>query len=101
MQLDPLALATILGMALVTYGTRVGGLWLLGRVTPSRRVEAWLRNIPGAVLVAIVTPDALTHGPADILAAAATALIAFRTRNFLLAIVVGVLSAWVLRQILN
>ncbi len=57
----------------MTYLTRIGGIWLMGRVTPSPRVEAWLRNIPGAVLVAIVAPDALTHGPADALAAVAQA----------------------------
>lgn len=99
MQIDPLSLATILGMALVTYATRAGGLWLMGRVTPSRRVEAWLRNIPGAVLVSIVTPLALTNGPADALAAVATALVTARTRNLLLAIIFGVAAAWVLRQL--
>ena len=100
MQIDPLTLATILAMALVTYATRAGGLWLMGRVTPSPRVEAWLRNIPGAVLVSIVTPLALTNGPADALAAAATGVVAARTHNLLLAIVVGVASAWILRQLL-
>lgn len=99
MQIDPLSLATISSMALVTYATRAGGLWLMGRVTPSRRVEAWLRNIPGAVLVSIVTPLALTNGPADALAAAVTALVTARTRNLLLAIIVGVAAAWVLRQL--
>jgi uncharacterized membrane protein len=100
MQIDPLTLATILAMALVTYATRAGGLWLMGRVTPSPRVEAWLRNIPGAVLVSIVTPLALTNGPADALAAATTGVVAARTHNLLLAIAIGVAAAWVLRQLL-
>lgn len=100
MQISPTALLTILGMALVTYATRVGGLWLMGRVTPSPRVDAWLRNIPGAVLVAIVTPAALSNGPADALAAVATALIAVRTRNLLLAITLGVIAAWAFRRLL-
>lgn len=100
MTLDPVTLLTIVGMAVVTYLTRIGGIWLMGRVTPSPRVEAWLRNIPGAVLVAIVAPDALTHGPADALAAVATVLVAARTRNLLAAIVVGVVAAWLLRQAL-
>ena len=99
MQLDLLSVATILAMALVTYATRAGGLWLMGRITPSYRVEAWLRNIPGAVLLSIVTPLALTNGPADALAAAATALVVARTHNLLLAIVIGVGAAWVLRQL--
>ncbi|HVG00492.1 MAG TPA: AzlD domain-containing protein [Chloroflexia bacterium] len=99
MQIDPVSLATILAMALVTYATRVGGLWLMGRVTPSPRVEAWLLNIPGAVLVSIVTPLALSNGPADALAAGLTGLVAARTHNLLLAIGVGIGAAWVLRQL--
>ncbi len=101
MQLNPVSVLTIVGMALVTYATRIGGLWLMGRVTPSPRVEAWLHNIPGAVLVAIVTPAALSNGPADALAAAATALVAARTRNLLLAIALGVAAAWALRRLLS
>ena len=99
MQIDPVSLATILAMALVTYATRVGGLWLMGRVAPSPRVEAWLLNIPGAVLVSIVTPLALSNGPADALAAGLTGLVVARTHNLLLSIGTGVGAAWVLRHL--
>jgi uncharacterized membrane protein len=100
MRIDPVTLATILAMALVTYATRVGGLWLMGRVASSPRVEAWLLNIPGTVLVSIVTPLAVSNGPADALAAGITGLVAARTHNLLLAIALGVGAAWVLRQLL-
>jgi uncharacterized membrane protein len=99
MEIDPLSLATILAMGLVTYATRAGGLWLMGRITPSPRLEAWLHNIPGAVLVSIVTPLALSNGPADALAAGVTGLVAARTYNLLLAIGIGIGTAWVLRQL--
>lgn len=98
MEIDPVSLFTIVAMGLVTYATRAGGLWLMGRVTPSRRLEAWLHNIPGAVLVSIVTPLALSNGPADALAAGITGLVTARTHNLLLAIGIGVGAAWVLRQ---
>lgn len=98
MQIDPLALLTILGMALVTYLTRVGGLWLMGRVTPSPRVESWLKNIPGAVLISIVAPAALASGLSGVLAALLTGLVAARTRNLLFSMVVGVAAVWVLRR---
>jgi len=54
--LDPQTLLTILLMALATYATRAGGLWLASRLTLSGRVEAWLDHIPGAILVSIVAP---------------------------------------------
>jgi uncharacterized membrane protein len=96
---DTVAVLTIVGMALVSYATRAGGLWLMSIVTPSPRVEAWLRSIPGAVLVALVAPTALTSSLAETLAALATVLVAVRTKNVLLAMVVGVGAVWVLRII--
>ena len=98
---DTLALITILGMALVTYATRVGGFWLMGLVTPSPRIEAWLRQIPGAVLVAIIAPTVLASSLAETLAASASALVALRTKNVLVAMVVGVGAVWVLRMVLK
>jgi uncharacterized membrane protein len=100
MHVDPVALLAIAGMGLATYATRAGGLWLMGRVPLSPRVEGWLRQIPGAILVAIVAPAVFTAGPADLLAAGATALVAARTRSLLLAMVVGVAAVWALRRLL-
>jgi uncharacterized membrane protein len=93
----PLAIA---GMALVTYATRAGGLWALGRVTSSARVEAWLRQLPGTVLVAIVVPAAVASGPAGVLALMATVLVAIRTGKLPLALLVGVGTVWLLRHVL-
>lgn len=98
---DTLALITILGMALVTYATRAGGFWLMGLVSPSPRIEAWLRQIPGAVLVAIIAPTVLASSLAETLAALASALVALRTKNVLVAMVVGVGAVWVLRMVLK
>lgn len=93
-------LLTILGMAVVTYATRAGGLWLMGRVTPWPAMAAWLRHIPGAVLIAIVAPTVFSSGPAEALAAAATALVAARTGNVLLAMAGGVAAVLGLRALL-
>ena len=101
MQSETLTLITILGMALVTYATRAGGFWLMGLVTPSPRIEAWLRQIPGAVLVAIIAPTVLASSLAETLAALATVLVAIRTKNVLIAMVVGVATVWALRLVLK
>ncbi len=95
---DTLALITILGMALVTYITRAGGFWLMGLVTPSPRIEAWLRQIPGAVLMAIIAPTALASSFAETLAALATALVA---QNVLVAMLIGVGTVSLLRLVLK
>ena len=97
---EALILLTILGMALVTYMTRAGGLLLMSFITPSPRVEAWLRQIPGAVLISIIAPTIFLTGPAQMLAALATLLAAIYTRNILVAMIVGVAAAWLLRMVL-
>ena len=99
MQHETLTLLTILGMALVTYATRAGGFWLMGLVTPSPRVEAWLKQIPGAVLVALIAPTVLASSVAETLAALATLLVAIRTKNVLIAMLVGVATVALLRLI--
>ena len=100
MQSSTQALLTILGMALVTYLTRVSGLWLMSRVTLSKRMKAWLGYIPGAVIVAIIAPSVLSTGLAEAGAALVTLVVAARTRNLLLAMLTGVGVVVGLRMVL-
>ncbi len=99
MEIDGLVLATIIGMALVTYATRAGGFWLLSRVQLPGRVERGLRFLPGAVLVALVVPDLVKTGLFGAVAALASILVAARTRNILLAMLTGVGLTVGLRQL--
>ena len=80
---------TIAGMALVTYLTRAGGFWLMAYLPESPRLAAWLRALPGALLVALVAPACVAAGPAGLLAAGAAVLIARRTNSTPLAMVAG------------
>jgi uncharacterized membrane protein len=98
MTIDAQVLAAILGMALVTYLTRAGGIWLIGRVTLSPRVEAGLRFIPGAVLISIVGPALIDAGPKGVIAGAVAGVLAWRTRSPLIAMIAGVVTIVVLRR---
>jgi uncharacterized membrane protein len=95
------ALAAIIGMAIVTYLTRVSGLWLMGRITLTPRIESGLRAVPGAVLISILAPAALAAGLAEIIAALATVLLMLCTKNLLISIIVGVAAVWALRTLLD
>ena len=90
MRIDPQALAAILGMSIVTYGVRAGGLWAMGRLALSPRIEAGLRLLPGAVLVSLVAPTVIAGGVAEKAAALATILVAKASGNLLLSIASGV-----------
>ena len=94
-------LLTILGMALVTYLTRVGGFWLMSRFQLSKRVEAWLRQIPGAVLVSLIAPGLVTSGFAPLPGAIVTVAVARLTGNLLAAMVAGIATVWAVRTFLG
>jgi uncharacterized membrane protein len=72
-------LLIILGGAIATYATRVGGHLVLSRferVHP--RVEAALDAVPAAVLTTLVAPAVVSAGPAELSALAVAALASLR-----------------------
>ncbi len=98
MRLDPATVLAILGMAIVTYLTRIAGLYFAGRLRLSGRTKAAFDAIPPAVLIAVIAPSALATGWRETLAAAVAALAA--TRLPLLAVVaIGVAAVVALRHL--
>lgn len=90
-------LTLILGMALVTFGVRYPMLAIIGRLQlPATALRA-LRYVPLAVLTAIIVPSVLMpEGTIDIrpentylVGGIIAALVAWRTKNLLLTIIVG------------
>jgi uncharacterized membrane protein len=96
---DPITLLAIALMALATYATRAGGLWLANRFDLSERAGAWLDAIPGAILVSLVAPTVLTGGLAGALAALAVVVVAVRSGSLPLAMATGVVAVVVLRSL--
>ena len=99
MGFDGSTLLVIVLMALVTYATRAGGLWLANRFDLSERAGAWLDAIPAAILVSLVAPTVLTGGPAEALAAVAVVIVALKTGSLPLAMVAGVVAVVVFRAL--
>ncbi len=99
MTLDPVTLATILAMAVVTYATRVAGLVVADRLALSGRAKAAFDAIPPAVLVAVIAPSALATGWPETLAAAVTVVAAMRL-PLLATIAVGVAAVVGFRALL-
>src|SRR5699024_9522114 len=99
MTVHPSALVLIVMMGGVTYATRAGGYWLMGRMTLSSRVEAGLAYLPGAVLTALVVPPAIEAGWPGVAGVAAVALVMWRWGNLFLALVAGVCVMWMMRQV--
>ncbi len=90
----------ILAMAVATYATRLGGLWIAEHIPQSGRTRAALDALPAAVLTAVVAPMALATGIAETAAAGVTVLAALRL-PLLAAVAVGVGAVVLLRLLLG
>ena len=97
---SPEALYAIALMGLATFAIRVAGLLLADRLPRQGFIAAWLRYIPGAVLAALVAPAIATGGPAEIVAALATALVFIATRSLIAAMAAGVILVYLVRLLL-
>jgi branched chain amino acid efflux pump len=97
--IDPGTLFTIVLMAVATYATRAGGLWLASRFDLSERAGAWLDQIPGAILVSLVAPAVLTGGLVEGLAALVVVIVSLRTGSLPAAMVIGVGTVLALRAL--
>ncbi|WP_226010291.1 AzlD family protein [Halomicrobium salinisoli] len=94
-----LALVAIAGMAVGTYVTRAGGYWLVSQFELTPRFRAWLRYLPGAVLVSLIVPDLVNGGPAEWGAALGALVVAWRSGNILYAMLAGIGIVVVLRRV--
>lgn len=90
-------LLLVAGMAAVTFGIRYPVMVLVGKVPLPDSVFRALRYVPPAVLTAIIVPSVLMpKGTVDVspanaylVAGIASALVAWRSKNLLLTIIVG------------
>ncbi|WP_066340616.1 AzlD family protein [Azohydromonas lata] len=96
--IDAATLLTIVLMAGSTYLTRVLGYLVLRNRTLSPRAQAVLENVPGCVLISVIAPAFVSDRPADIAALALTVLASTRL-GILPTVLVGIVSAGLLRHL--
>ncbi len=96
--------AIIIGGMIVTFLTRLSFIVILPPERLPNIMQRGLRFVPPAILAAIVLPELLLpEGVVDIslhnfqlIAGTLAAIVAWRTRNTWLTILVGMLALWVL-----
>ena len=93
-------LIAFLAMAAVSYGIRVAGFLAGGRMHEHPRLRAALDRLPAAILVALVVPLIAHGGPAEWLAAAVVAALAWWVDLLLVPLAAGVVAVVVLRSVL-
>jgi branched-subunit amino acid transport protein len=99
----------IIGMGLVTFGIRFVPIVLLGRIEIPLMMQRALRFVPPAVLTAIVVPELLYRNDqldvsltnVRLLAGVIAIVVAWRTKNALITIGVGMIALWILSAIVR
>jgi len=94
---------------LVTFAIRLSFLALLGRVELPALLTRSLRFVPPAVLSAIILPELLVKdgaldlrpGNVRLIAGVVAAVVAWRTRNVVLTIAVGMAALWMGQALLT
>lgn len=97
-------LILILG-GIATYLTRLSMIWLFSRWEIPAWLQRALRLVPAGVFSAIIAQEVLTENGmvnlsphnTRILAAAIATIVAWRTRNVILTILIGMAVLWVLQ----
>ncbi|MBN1679669.1 MAG: AzlD domain-containing protein [Anaerolineae bacterium] len=97
----------ILGMVVVTYTVRLSVIALLGSAEMPDTMNRALRFVPPAALSAIVFPELLmpegifdpSPGNVRLVAGLVAAVVAWRAKNTLLAIGVGMVVLWTLQTV--
>ena len=100
MTLSASTILAIIGMAIVTYATRIGGLFFADKLQFKGKAKAAFDEIPAAVLVSVIAPAVLTTGPAETIAALIT-ILAARRLPLIAVVIVGVVAVVVLRLFMN
>jgi uncharacterized membrane protein len=98
--IDGMTFATIMLMALSTYITRIHGYLMLHNRELSPRMRAVMENVPGCVLVSVIAPAFVSNQPANLLALFVTLLAATRM-SILPTVMIGVLTAGLLRHLMG
>ena len=100
---------TIILAGLITYGIRLSFIVLQDRIRMPDLIQRALRFVPPAVFTAVFLPELfltdgdlnLSLGNMRLLSGILAILVAWRTKNVTLTIVVGMLALWILQALVG
>lgn len=99
----------IIAIGLLTFAFRFSSIVLLGRAEMPTILRRALRFVPPAVLTAIFMPELMEPGGVlnlslsntHLLAGVLAIVVAWRTRNVVLTIAVGMIALWILSALIK
>lgn len=88
-------------LALAAFALRGGGMMLGGLMPSTGKAGQFLRELPGTIMMSLAAPIVASGGPAEWIAAGVCAAVAWFTRSLLGTMAAGLVSVWLLRQVLG
>ena len=92
------ALIIIFSVAVGTYGLRLSGLLLSGKISNEGRIRNFLDYLPPTLLLSFVTPAILKEGIAGVFAMLLIAICMHKTKNVFLSMIIGVVTVAISRN---
>jgi branched-subunit amino acid transport protein len=100
---------TIILAGILTYAIRLSFIVLQDRIRMPDLIQRGLRFVPPAVFTAVFLPEMflndgvlnLSPGNARLLSGLFAIVVAWRTKNVMLTIVVGMLALWILQVLIG
>jgi uncharacterized membrane protein len=89
---------TIGSAAIVTYLLRFGGLMLASKLPNSGRWKRFMDALPGTILLSLIAPEIVSAGWWGGVGTLATAVCAYKTKNVIVSMLLGVAIVAVHRQ---
>lgn len=98
---------TVIVAGVLTYAIRLSSILLSGKIELPKEVRRALRFVPPAVFTAIFLPELfltngelnLTLGNDRLLAGSLAIIVAWRTKNVMITILVGMVALWILQAL--
>ena len=100
---------TIIGMGIITYSIRFLPIALLEKLELGPNIRQALKYVPVAVLTAIIVPELfmpegtldISSGNGRLIAGLIAGVVAWKTKNVLWTIIVGMGALWLLQWVLG
>lgn len=97
---DMLAIIVIVFAGIITYSLRFGGLLVGDILSKHKFVENLIKALPGTLLLSFIVPSVVSEGIPGAISALAAGIIAKKTNNVLIALVIGMATIIMFRNIL-
>ena len=109
MNSDLALLLMLIVIGAITFAFRLSFIALMDKLRLPPQLQRALRFVPAAALTAIITPELLIHDGtiflspmnARLIAGVIAVVVAWRTKNTLLTIAIGMIALWVLQWLVR